>query len=382
MANKTEKPTQKKLQDASKKGQILKSRDLTVSVIMLVGTLYLGYVFDVHHIMSILEYILDHNAKPDIWDYFKAMGIGWLKTIIPFLLVCMFTTILVSWFQSKMQLATEAIKFKFDSLNPVNGLKRIFGLKTVKEFVKAILYIIFFALAIKLFWTNHKSLLFKTLDGDIISLLSDWGEMLFLLILYCLGSMIIVLIFDFIAEYFLFMKDMKMDKQEVKREYKEQEGNPEIKSKRRERHQEILSEQLKSDVSNSRLMIANPTHIAIGIYFKPHLSPIPLISVRETNEVALAVRKYAKEIGIPIITDKKLARKIYATHRRYDYVSFENIDEILRLLLWLEDVENAGQPVPDELLPSEDKFKEGEDTKSENKGSNLGKLKFPEGHKL
>ncbi|WP_332129621.1 EscU/YscU/HrcU family type III secretion system export apparatus switch protein, partial [Escherichia coli] len=96
--------------------------------------------------------------------------------------------------------------------------------------------------------------------------------------------------------------------------------------KRRERHQEILSEQLKSDVSNSRLMIANPTPIAIGIYFKPHLSPMPLISVRETNEVALAVRKYAKEIGIPIITDKKLARKIYTTHRRYDYVSFENID--------------------------------------------------------
>ena len=137
MANKTEKPTQKKLQDASKKGQILKSRDLTISVIMLVGTLYLGYVFDVHHIMSILEYILDHNAKPDIWDYFKAMGVGWLKTNIPFLLVCMFTTILVSWFQSKKQLATEAVKFKLDSLNPVNGLK------TVKESVKAILYIIF-----------------------------------------------------------------------------------------------------------------------------------------------------------------------------------------------------------------------------------------------
>ncbi|AHE61011.1 TPA: EscU/YscU/HrcU family type III secretion system export apparatus switch protein [Escherichia albertii] len=343
MANKTEKPTDKKLKDASKKGQILKSRDLTVSLIMLVGTLYLGYVFDVHHIMSILEYILDHNAKPDIWDYFKAIGIGWLKTIVPFLLVCMFTTILVSWFQSKMKLATEAIKLKFDSLNPINGLKKIFSLKTLKEFVKAILYIVFFCLAIRVFWGNNKSLLFKTLDGDIISLLSDWGEMLFLLVLYCLVSMIIILIFDYIAEYFLFMKDMKMDKQEVKREYKEQEGNPEVKSKRRERHQEILSEQLKSDVSNSRLMIANPTHIAIGIYFKPNLSPIPLISVRATNQVALAIRRYAQEIGIPVITDKKLARKIYATHRRYDYVSFENLDEILRLLLWLEDVENAGQ---------------------------------------
>ncbi|PSY44551.1 EscU/YscU/HrcU family type III secretion system export apparatus switch protein [Escherichia albertii] len=357
MANKTEKPTDKKLKDTSKKGQILKSRDLTVSLIMLVGTLYLGYVFDVHHIMSILEYILDHNAKPDIWDYFKAIGIGWLKTIVPFLLVCMFTTILVSWFQSKMKLATEAIKLKFDSLNPINGLKKIFSLKTLKEFVKAILYIVFFCLAIRVFWGNNKSLLFKTLDGDIISLLSDWGEMLFLLVLYCLVSMIIILIFDYIAEYFLFMKDMKMDKQEVKREYKEQEGNPEVKSKRRERHQEILSEQLKSDVSNSRLMIANPTHIAIGIYFKPNLSPIPLISVRATNQVALAIRRYAQEIGIPVITDKKLARKIYATHRRYDYVSFENLDEILRLLLWLEDVENAGQPDTTEEPVLEDEVK-------------------------
>lgn len=357
MANKTEKPTDKKLKDASKKGQILKSRDLTVSLIMLVGTLYLGYVFDVHHIMSILEYILDHNAKPDIWDYFKAIGIGWLKTIVPFLLVCMFTTILVSWFQSKMKLATEAIKLKFDSLNPINGLKKIFSLKTLKGFVKAILYIVFFCLAIRVFWGNNKSLLFKTLDGDIISLLSDWGEMLFLLVLYCLVSMIIILIFDYIAEYFLFMKDMKMDKQEVKREYKEQEGNPEVKSKRRERHQEILSEQLKSDVSNSRLMIANPTHIAIGIYFKPNLSPIPLISVRATNQVALAIRRYAQEIGIPVITDKKLARKIYATHRRYDYVSFENLDEILRLLLWLEDVENAGQPDATEEPVLEDEVK-------------------------
>ncbi len=71
---------------------------------------------------------------------------------------------------------------------------------------------------------------------------------------------------------------------------------------------------------------------------------------------------------------KKLARKIYATHRRYDYVSFENIDEILRLLLWLEDVENAGQPVPDEQLSSEDEFIEGEEKEIENKDDNLKKL--------
>lgn len=77
-----------------------------------------------------------------------------------------------------------------------------------------------------------------------------------------------------------------------------------------------------------------------------------------------------RKSGYQLLQIKKISTKIYATHRRYDYVSFENIDEILRLLLWLEDVENAGQPVPDEQFSSEDKFIEGEDTEIENKDNN------------
>ncbi|HFY5836093.1 TPA: SPI-1 type III secretion system export apparatus protein SpaS, partial [Salmonella enterica subsp. enterica serovar Typhimurium] len=136
-----------------------------------------------------------------------------------------------------------------------------------------------------------------------------------------------------------------MDKEEVKREMKEQEGNPEVKSKRREVHMEILSEQVKSDIENSRLIVANPTHITIGIYFKPELMPIPMISVYETNQRALAVRAYAEKVGVPVIVDIKLARSLFKTHRRYDLVSLEEIDEVLRLLVWLEEVENAGKDV-------------------------------------
>ncbi|MFV8808506.1 EscU/YscU/HrcU family type III secretion system export apparatus switch protein, partial [Yersinia enterocolitica] len=178
---------------------------------------------------------------------------------------------------------------------------------------------------------------------DISSLFQAWGEMLLLLVLYCLGSLIVILILDYVAEYFLFMKDMKMDKEEVKREYKDQEGNPEVKYQRKELHREILSEQLKSDINNSRLIIANPTHIAVGIFFKPNLSPIPLISIRESNQMALAVRAYAEEVGVPVIRNIKLARRIYASHRRYDYVCLKELDAVLRLLFWLEDVENAGK---------------------------------------
>ncbi|MGL5666181.1 MAG: EscU/YscU/HrcU family type III secretion system export apparatus switch protein, partial [Shewanella sp.] len=190
-------------------------------------------------------------------------------------------------------------------------------------------------------WSKKKVILFSQLNGDPMAIAIIWRELLLSLVMICLACIVVVLLLDALAEYFLFMKEMKMDKQEVKREMKEQDGNPEIKSRRREMHMEILSEQVKSDIENSRLIIANPTHIAMGIYFKPELLPIPLISVKETNQRALAVRAYAEKMGVPVVTDVKLARRIFATHRRYDFVSLEEIDEVLRLLVWLEQVENA-----------------------------------------
>ena len=132
-----------------------------------------------------------------------------------------------------------------------------------------------------------------------------------------------------------------MDKEEVKREFKEQEGNPEVKSHRRQMHMEILSEQIKSDIENSRMVLANPTHIAIGIYFRPEIAPLPFVSVVETNQRALAVRAYAEKVGVPVVRDVRLARRIYQRHRRYTFINVEEIDEVLRILIWLEQVENA-----------------------------------------
>lgn len=341
MANKTEKPTKKRLQDASKKGQILKSRDLVVTCIMLTGVIYIVFIFDVRDVVDAIERVFDNNFELDIWDFFCVLTLAWMKMIGPLFLACAFTTILLSLAQSRLRIATEALKLNFNALNPVNGLKRIFSLRTVKELIKAILYLLFITLAAIGFWEKKKSVFFSTLNGDLSSLFQTWGGLLFQLFVYVLSSFVIILVLDLLAEYFIFMKDMKMDKEEVKREYKEQEGDPAVRSKRKEMHREILSEQMKSDISNSRLIIANPTHIAIGIYFKPDISPIPVISVKAANAQALAVRKYAEKINIPVVRDIKLARRIYATHKLYDYVCLEEIDAILELLFWLEDVENA-----------------------------------------
>jgi len=161
------------------------------------------------------------------------------------------------------------------------------------------------------------------------------------LVLAFLGCVLLIVVLDALSEYWLFMKDQMMDKDAVKREHKEQDGNPEIKGRRRDLHRELLSEQIKSDVRSSRMIIANPTHIAIGVYFRPEITVLPFISLMETNQRALAVRAYAKEVGVPVINDIALARRIFKTHQRYSFLQVQEVEEVLRLLIWLEQVENA-----------------------------------------
>ncbi|KUM05624.1 EscU/YscU/HrcU family type III secretion system export apparatus switch protein [Chromobacterium subtsugae] len=352
MSNKTEQPTRKRLRDSAKKGQSFKSRDLVVACLTLCGVAYLVSFGSLVELMGAFRQAIAGGFSLDMAGYAKTVAWLGLKLLLPIFLLCVAASALPALLQSGFVLASEALKLNLSALNPVNGFKKLFSLRTVKEAVKALLYLASFAAAVAVIWRKHKELLFSQLNGSPLDMAGVWRELLLSLVLTCLGCIVLVLLLDAIAEYFLFMKDMKMDKQEVKREMKEQEGNPEIKSRRREAHMEILSEQVKSDIENSRLIIANPTHIAIGIYFRPEVVPIPFVSVLETNQRALAVRAYAEKVGVPVVRDVPLARRIFAGHRRYSFVSLEEVDEVLRLLVWLEQVENAGQPEPDDNPPN------------------------------
>ena len=192
-------------------------------------------------------------------------------------------------------------------------------------------------------WSENKILFLLQRYGTPQQTLVIWGHLIQRMVTTCLLGMIIIMLLDAIAEYFLYIKDLKMDKQEVKRERIDQDGNPLIKSTRRSLHSEILDEQTKLDITNSKVIIANPTHIAIGIYFNADIVPIPFISVLETNQCALSVRRYAKKMGVPVLEDIALARRIYKSHSKYSFISVDELDAVLQILVWLEQVDNAWQ---------------------------------------
>ncbi|MEB0010297.1 EscU/YscU/HrcU family type III secretion system export apparatus switch protein [Glaciimonas sp. GNP009] len=341
-ASKTEKPTAKKKKDAAKRGQSFKARDLVVACLTFCGVLFVVWLGSLAEIGTALIIVVQSGFDVDLHRYVASLLLSGLKVIGPIILLSILSTAIPSLVQSGFSLASEALKLNFGAVNPAKGFKKIFSLRTIKDLIKTMLYLFSFGAAAVLAWWWHRGLIFSQIYASIPVIVDIWGRLIISLVLICLGSVMIIIILDAMAELFLYLKDLRMDKQEVKRENKEQEGDPMIKSSRRQAHMELLSSQEKDDIQNSKMIIANPTHIAIGIYFKPEISPIPYVSVRQRNQRALAVRMYAEKVGVPVIVDVRLARRIYGTHALYSMVEMDVIYPVVHLLLWLQEVELAG----------------------------------------
>ncbi|CNF35078.1 EscU/YscU/HrcU family type III secretion system export apparatus switch protein [Yersinia kristensenii] len=339
--SKTEKPTAKKKKDSAEKGKSFKSKDFVIACLIIIGVQYLINFSGITVLLTLWRRVIENNFVVDMKEYSDAVFKTGLTLFLPFLLLCVAASALPTLLQTGFLLATKALKLNFSSLNPVNGFKKIFSLRTAKDVIKTLLFMgVFIAVGI-MFWDDNRRIILSQLDASPLQILMVWGQLFTALIYLCLSCALIVFVLDALAELFLHMKDLKMDKQEVKRERKEQDGDPEIKYKRKELHQELLSEQVKSDIENSKVIVANPTHVAVGIYLNLDVIGIPFISVLETNQRALAVRAYAEKVGVPVVENIKLAHRILKTHHRYSFVSLEELDEVIGILMWLQQVENA-----------------------------------------
>lgn len=352
--NKTEKPTPKKKRDAAKEGQTFKSKDLIATCLILIGIEIMLNFISLDGLIHIFNNVVNANYDIPAHEYILVCIIAGAKILAPVLIMGIMATVLPGMMQTGGQLALKAMKIKFDSLNPVKGIKKIFNLRTIKELVKALLFLSAFLVAAKIFWELNHSDIIRMVYGEAKFVFFMWGKLLHSLLTIFIGCILIIILFDCICEYFLYIKELKMDKKEIEREHKELNGNPEIKGRRRQLHKELLSEATKETIKKSSAIIANPTHITIGIYINKEVTFIPFISLIEIENKALAVRRYAKKVGVPVIEDVALARKLYATHEVNTFVDLDCFPPIMDILLWLDIVEmswlqsNLSPPPEDE----------------------------------
>jgi type III secretion protein U len=317
---KTEKPTDKKIEDAREKGQVPVSRDLAklCTLVVVAEIAFASRSLWRESIESLMNLTLMRAGQPflpALIEVFTSAGLLSALVFAVFFVVCSVVGVVAFWGQFGVLIAPEAITPKFDKLNPVNGLKQLFSKKKLIELLMStgkasiIGWIIFILVRDEL--PNIISLSGgepKDIFNAFIELVRSVFHVIVVLCL-CLG------LIDFGIQKYFHMKELMMDKEEVKREYKEMEGDPMIKGKRKQLAHEWANSAPAAKTKDANAVVVNPTHFAVAMLYDPETAAVPIVLTKGKDEVAQAIIQSAKESGIPVIRHVWLARTLYATCR-------------------------------------------------------------------
>lgn len=321
---KTEPATAKKLREARDNGQVCKSKELTSAFDLIVLFLVLkifvssigGNFLNVfNYVYKLIPDFLSINAKDfspqAVRGFFAAIFLRMLLMVIPFFIIGFAVTLLVNVLQVGWKVTTKPMKPKLDRFNPLNGFKRIFSKDSLFELLKSILKIFIILYIAYTSIKDHANTIFLLYDMSLNQAIALCGDVIINTGFKISLFYIVIGIADYIYQKHRFREDMKMTKQEVKDEYKNTEGNPEIKGRQRQRMRETSRRRMMQDVPKADVVITNPTHLAVALKYEPEVSRAPVVLAKGEDYLAKKIREAAKENNIQIVENKPLARMLY-----------------------------------------------------------------------
>jgi flagellar biosynthetic protein FliR/FlhB len=348
---KTEQPTDKKKEDALKKGQVAVSKDIQITVKLLAFYFLLFWLakdYDVKF-SNLLDQIIEvgfsshHTLAGPL--FFEALELL-VALALPLLFVCAIMGTLSTWGQTGFVVAPEALTPSFKKLNAVETIKSMFSKKSfVQLFLSIVKVAILTFVGYKIFMGAIGDIVYSYRVG-LIPLLNVLEEILEDMIFISLGIFLVIAVIDWAAVYFHHIKSLKMSIQDVKDEQKQTFGNPHVKQRQRREQRSILNASL-TKVSNSKVMVANPTHISVALDYEPGKHDLPFILAMGEDEDALEMRRHAKKLGIPIIVNVPLARMLLADCEEEQYIQKQHLElaaEVFKALMQMQQAEQQKQP--------------------------------------
>lgn len=316
-SQKTEEPTQKKIEDSIKEGQVPFSREvvslallLTFTITMLwagnftVKNIYLSLqgLMSKIHLIRVNEQTIIPLAKNILIDIFKNMTIPLLSLII-----CVYFASII---QNGIIFSTNSITPKLERISILSGFKKMFSLRSIAELLKGIIKIIL--IGIIFFGLFPKIALLKELhlynSLQILQIIMKSSLKIMIGVCTALSCLAVI---DLIFQRFMHYKSLRMSLQEIKDELKQTEGNPEIKAKIRKIRNQRASQRMMNSVPDSDVVITNPTHYSIALKYNQKTMTAPIITAKGKDFLALKIREIAKEHKIPIIESPSLARDLF-----------------------------------------------------------------------
>ncbi|EJO5346011.1 fused FliR family export protein/FlhB family type III secretion system protein [Clostridium botulinum] len=342
---KTEEATPRKKMDARKKGQVAKSKELALAFTLLACTLVLVALgeYGANTLKETMAGFLNNYLNMEL-NYNNLNSLAMLtvlriaKLFLPVALPVMLFGVAANYLQTGVLFTKEPLKPDFKKLNPINGFKRMFSLRTVMELFKDLTVITVVGIVgYKFLKDNYLKILnLGTLKPwyMITGLLSLAISIFFRITLI----MLFIAVADYVYQRYQHNKDLKMTKQEVKEEYKQDEGDPQIKSKIKQKQREMAMQRMMQDVPKATVVVTNPTHISVALKYEKG-DPAPKVVAKGADYVAIKIKDIAKNNEVPVIENKPLARLIYEKVEINSEVPqdmYEAVAEILAVVYTLE----------------------------------------------
>ncbi len=319
---KTEEATSKKLQDARKEGQVARSQDLITASGLLalflvlkafvatIGTNFIENFQTTYHMISTVakeEFTIKTGS-----ELLSDLGVNILIICLPVLVVGVVVAFVVNYFQVKWKVTGKPLTPKFNKINPISGFKRIFSLDKLMELIKSILKIIvIFVIVYNEFKDQVNQLYLLYEIGDLYTVVIMIGGIVINLGIKISALFLVIGLADLIYQKIKFKKDMRMTKQEIKDEFKQSEGNPQIKGKIRQKMRQASMNRMMQRLPEADVVITNPTHFACALKYDKETAEAPILVAKGADYLAAKIKEIAKDNKIPIVENKPLARMLY-----------------------------------------------------------------------
>lgn len=316
---KTEKATPKRKKDERKKGNIFQSQEIVVVFTLLVSFFSLKFLGP--YIVQTLENSIktfmsisastDQLSAPDLRKLFLTGGQVFFVTSMPILLICGFASIIATVAQTRGLFTMKALSVKFGRMNPIQGIKKLFSIRGIVELLKSLIKIIILGYVIYSLYKKEIWKFPKMMNMGFEQSMSFTGNMILNIAKNAVLIMAFVAVADYAYQWWEYEKNMRMSKQEIKEEYKQTEGDPQVKGKIREKQQAQARRRMMQQVPSADVVIRNPTHFAIAIKYDPERNNAPVVVAKGMDELALRIVKIAEENNVYITENRPLARGLY-----------------------------------------------------------------------
>ncbi|MDR2174461.1 MAG: flagellar biosynthesis protein FlhB [Synergistaceae bacterium] len=339
----TEAATPKKRQKVRSEGKVCKSRDLTAAVEILTGLVGLvmfgpsifGGLID--YFREMIGVLGEESLLRAGWFYrleFTALRAYFGAWLLPGLLIAAFTTA-VTVYQIGWVISFEPFKFDLNRLNPVSGMKKIISLRSLVELLKGLLKASLFVLVIYIAMRDKLPAAVYAMQLSMAAGALLFWNLLWDLSMRLAAMLLVMALVDYLYQKWDYEKSIRMSKQEVKEEFKQMEGDPQIKSKIRQKQRELAKKRMMSSVPKADVVITNPTTLAIALVYDRKIMAAPQITAKGKGFVARKIRELAAAHGVPVIENKPLAWALYESADVGDEVPenlYRGVAEILAMV--------------------------------------------------